>query len=319
MLHLSDVYHQILNLSILKVYKMNLKRYILICLIVVSAKASSNTCSLPKSLDTTQNMKIIKISSTANSDLKRNIKDLRSLCMYQVIFIENKFTWKMMLVYNPKNQNGPFWFLPHDDENTAFNSAIYSAKKYGGGFLAVESHGDRYFMGQDPNRNFGETAQTAHTCNKQKYAAPKYSKNIFQIIDAFKKRGQPYLAMHNNKNGWYGNGGSGGISILHSSYSTKSYPSGKVKVGHSKGIKDEDSLVYIAGISTTPPNSKLSNLLKRGMHTKYEVVNKDNNDCSMSNYVVLKKGGHYYNIESEHGDIVAQKQMIDQLMKILKP
>jgi hypothetical protein len=24
----------------------------------------------------------------------------------------------------------------------------------------------------------------------------------------------PYLALHNNKNGWHGNGGSGGISVL---------------------------------------------------------------------------------------------------------
>jgi hypothetical protein len=239
--------------------------------------------------------------------------------MYQVAFRENKFLWKMLLVFNPKKKNGPFWFLPHDDENTAFSSAVYATKKYGGGFLSVESNGGRYFMGQDPNRNFGETTQTARTCNKQKFAAPKYSRNVFQIIDAFKKKGQPYLAMHNNKNGWYGNGGTGGISIQHSSVSTKSYLSGKVKIGQKKGIKDEDSLVYIAGTSTIPPNSKLNSLLKGGMHTKYEVVNKNNNDCSMSNYVVLKKGGNYYNIESEHGDMIAHKQMIDQLMKILKP
>ncbi len=298
---------------------MNLKLYIFFCFVIISAKASTATCTLPKSLVNTQDMKIIKISSTTNPDLKRNMKAMQSLCVYQVKFTENKFSWKMILVYNPKKSNGPFWFLPHDDENTAFSSAIYSTKKYGGGFLAVESHGDRYFMGQDPNRNFGETTQTAYTCSKQKYAAPKYSKNIFKIIDAFKKRGQPYLAIHNNKNGWYGNGGTGGISIQHSSRSTKSYPSGKVKVGQKMGIKDEDSLVYIAGISTTPKSSKLNNLLKRGMHTKYEIVNKNNNDCSMSNYVVLRKGGHYYNIESEHGDTVAQKQMIDQLMNILKP
>jgi hypothetical protein len=285
----------------------------------VSAKASSNICTLPKSLVYTKNMSIIKLSSRKNPDLKRNWKSLKSLCMYQVAFRENKFLWKMLLVFNPKKKNGPFWFLPHDDENTAFSSAVYATKKYGGGFLAVESHGGRYFMGQDPNRNFGETTQTARTCNKQKFAAPKYSRNVFQIIDAFKKKGQPYLAMHNNKNGWYGNGGTGGISIQHSSISTKSYLSGKVKIGQKKGIKDEDSLVYIAGTSTIPLNSKLNSLLKGGMHTKYEVVNKNNNDCSMSNYVVLKKGGNYYNIESEHGDMIAQKQMIDQLMKILKP
>jgi hypothetical protein len=38
----------------------------------------------------------------------------------------------------------------------------------------------------------------------------------------------------------------------------------------------------------------------------------------MSNFIVLNKNSNYYNIESEHGDIVAQKLMIDRLMKILK-
>ena len=285
---------------------------------VMSAKASSNVCVLPKSLANTQNMQITRILS-GSSDLKRNANSLKAMCVYSITFQENKSPWKMILVYNPVKTNGPFWFLPHDNENTAFSSAVYATKKYGGGFLAVESHGSRYFMGQDPNRNFGETAQTAHACSKQKYAAPKYSKNIFRIIDVFKKRGMPYLAMHNNKNGWYGNGGTGGISIQKSSHSTKSYPSGKVKVGHRMGIKDEDSLVYIAGTSAIPNSTKLNNLLNSGLHTKYEIVNRYNNDCSMSNYVVLRKGGHYYNIESEHGDLVAQKQMIDQLMNILKP
>jgi hypothetical protein len=59
-------------------------------------------------------------------------------------------------------------------------------------------------------------------------------------------------------------------------------------------------------------------IIHSGMHVKYEIVNKNNNDCSMSNFIVLNKNSNYYNIESEHGDIVAQKLMIDRLMKILK-
>ena len=160
---------------------------------MVSAKASSNICTLPKSLTHTKDMNIVKLTSSRNSDIKRNLKSLKSLCIYQVEFKENAFLWRMLLVFNPKKKNGPFWFLPHDDENTAFTSAVYATKKYGGGFLAVESNGGRYFMGQDPNRNFGDNWRTAKTCRNQKYPAPKYSKNIFAIINNFRKSNMPFL------------------------------------------------------------------------------------------------------------------------------
>ena len=113
------------------------------------------------------------------------------------------------------------------------------------------------------------------------------------------------------------NGGSGTISILTKSGKVKSYRAGNVIRGKRKGIQDEDSLVYIAGRSKLPQKSVLEPLLQSKMHTKYEIVNATNNDCSMSNYVVLKKGGRYYNIEAEHGDEKAQRMMVDRLMKII--
>jgi len=124
--------------------------------------------------------------------------------------------------------------------------------------------------------------------------------------------------MHNNKNGWYGNGGSGTISILAKSRTVKSYKAGNVIRGKKKGINDEDSLVYIAGKSKLPQKPVLEPLLQSQLHTKYEIVNAANNDCSMSNYVVLKKDGKYYNIVSEHRGEKAQKMMVDRLMKIIK-
>jgi hypothetical protein len=261
-----------------------------------------------------------KVSSASlenTTKLKRYREQTQDLCIHLLTFKEAKYTWRMLLVYNPKKYKSAFWFLPHDDENTAFKSALYATRKYGGGFLSILSSGKRYFNGQDPNRNFGTTAQTANTCKKQKYAAPMYSKNIFKIIDTFKMNGAPYLALHNNKNGWHGNGGSGGISVLNSSKQVKSYKAGDVLTGHRKGIKDEDSMVYIASTKSNDKNNKVKTLIRNNMHVKYEMVNEYNNDCSMSNYVVLNKGEHYFNIESEHGDFMAQKAMIDKLMKII--
>jgi hypothetical protein len=52
------------------------------------------------------------------------------------------------------------------------------------------------------------------------------------------------------------------------------------------------------------------------MNVKYEIVSPANNDCSMSNYVVLgKHTSRYYNIEAQHGHTRVQKKMVDLLMK----
>ena len=293
-------------------------RIVLFALIVsVYLLGKDTTCKLPKNIYDLWT-KESRSSLYKIKDVKRNKNILSTMCMFKISIKEKPYLWEMLLIYNPKKPKGAFWFLPHDDENTAFDTAVYSAYKYGGGFLSVISNDKRYFQGQDPNRNFGETREVARTCPKQKYPAALFSKYVFQIVDTYRAPGMPYLAMHNNKNGWYGNGGSGTISILTKSSKVKSYRAGSILQGKRKGIKDEDSLVYIAGKSKQPRESVLEPLLQNKLHTKYEVVNVANNDCSMSNYVVLKKGGRYYNIEAEHGDARAQRAMVDRLMRIIR-
>ena len=282
-------------------------RYLaLLCLVTFS----SATCTLPtelRGLAKTVTLKSLK----KNRDVQRNIGALKNMCLYKVSFKESKYQWTMLLVTHPKQSKGPFWYLPHDDENTAFDAAVYATKKYGGGFLAVMSGNHRNMQGQDPNRNFGETRNTANTCKNQHYPAAKYSKNVFKIIDTFRHTKYPYLALHNNKNGWYGNGGHGGVSILKSSATVHSYPAPK----HSR-LQDEDNLIYIAGKSKTPNAKKLKQFLGFGLNVKYEIIDSRHNDCSLSNYVILrKKTSNYINIESQHGDLKTQKMMVDKILK----
>jgi len=246
------------------------------------------------------------------SDIKRNYAALKGLNVSLLGFKEGKYTWYMFLVTNPKRPNGPFWFLPHDNENSAFDSAVYATKKYGGGFLAIYNRDKRYNRGQDPNRNFSLSSTKEPSCKYQNAPSPIYTSTIMRVINEHKSTNMPYLALHNNTN-------RGGISILKNSPSTISYlayPKGKIYESNG-GVADEDSLVYIAGTSSTPPKSKVSRLLKMGLNTKYEIVNRYNNDCSMSNFIVLNYGENYYNIEAQHGKSATQKQMIDRLMKIL--
>ena len=277
-----------------------------------------SACLVPRGLED-----IVKKSSVQElkniKDVRRNAKALKNMCIYIVAFKEGKYPWKMLLVTHAKKPKGAFYFLPHDNENTAFDTAVYASQKYGGGFLAVMANNKRYFRGQDPNRNFGHTHHTARVCSKQKYPAPLYSSNVFKIIDTFKSSSYPYMALHNNKNGHFGNGGSGGVSILRSSTLVKSYLAHKNISKKTRALADEDALVYIAGTASQPSKYKLQALLGLGLNTRYEIVNKVSNDCSLSNYVVLTKGSRkYYNIEAQHGDLQTQKKMLDLMMKIIK-
>ena len=271
--------------------------------IYIFAKSS---CSLPS------NIQALNIKSGISAlknypDIRRNYRSLNELCVHLIGFNEGKIHWKMLLVTNPKHSHGLFWYLPHDNENSAFTTAVYAVKKYGGGFLAVAGKGERYFQGQDPNRNFSMSHY--RVCSKQKAPSPIYTKIVFSIINTYRGSAMPYLALHNNTN-------RGGVSILKDNSSTKSflaYPKREVLTG--RGLADEDSIVYIAGSSKKPPMSKINAILRSGLNVKYEFVNHSNNDCSMSNYVILqKRTNKYYNIEAQHGKSSTQKEMVDRLI-----
>ena len=269
-------------------------------------------CLVPKSIEPL----LVKKSLAIVNDYKRNANDLKRLCVHQLAVKEGKYLWNMLLVTHPNVSIGAFWFLPHDNENSAFDAAIYAVKKYGGGFLSIMANDKRYYKNQDPNRNFSLNATKEKSCKHQKTSSHKFTKIITSIIQEYTHDKFPILALHNNKNSWYGGVGQGGVSILNSSKSVYSYKAHKDITSYTKGLKDEDSLVYIAGKNVTPNKSILNDLLKRGLNVKYEIVNRHNNDCSLSNYVILNRPNlGYYNVEAEHGDTQTQKIMIDKLMQ----
>jgi len=264
---------------------------------------------------------MVKVESVdeykSNRDIYRNLKDIQKLCIKQIAFKENMYEWKMLLVWNPSKPKGAFWYLPHDDENTAFDSAVYATHHYGGGFLAVMNSDRRIFKGQDPNRNFGTTPSQARICSQQKYPAPIYVNTIFSIIDSFRDRRYPYLTLHTNSNGHSGNGGAGHISMLKQGSTVLSFPATTIKRGKRLGLSDEDSLIYIATKNKKPNMDRVKRFNDLWINVKYELVNPSRNDCSMSNYVVLGLGSEeYINIEVEHGDRDTQRVMIDKVLSL---
>ena len=258
-------------------------------------------CPLPENLNNTVT-KVPLSSSSDASDIKRNSSSMGDLCANRISFYDKGQKWTLLLVRNTKQPQGPFWYLPHDNENSALDAAVYATNKYGGGFLSVEASGNRYVSGKDPNRQFKSSS--------------KYTKNIFKIIDTFKRKDMPYLTLHSNKDGHKNNGGDGTVSMKVSTSQTKSYPAGRIGVGKKEGLRDEDNLIYLAGNKTD--QHKIKTLNNMGVHVKYELVTPGSNDRSMSNYVALNRSKHgYVNIESEDGDTGTQKEMIDKVMKLI--
>jgi len=292
-----------------------MKRVVLLMTILITSIYAQN-CSMPSTLSSIYSTKITNIDKY--SDLKRNRTNLSSLCIREVLLKEHKYNWRFLLIWNKNRPKGAFWFLPHDNENSAFDSAIYSTNRYGGGFLSVLANNSRYFNKQDPNRNFGVDSRSARVCRGQKYPAPKYSSTIFKIIDYFKSSNMPYLALHNNSNGYRGNGGSGGVSMLNCSKNTKCFKANNIIRGDKKGLRDEDTLIYLASKNGVNYNKvKLFNNL--GLNIKYELINPNRNDCSMSNFVILNRGSsNYINIETQHGDSKTQKLMIDKIIRLYR-
>lgn len=252
-------------------------------------------------------------SQVADPDIRGQRQTLSNskYCITETRVAEGGLNWRLHVIKNTK-RSGPLFVIPHDNENSAFPSAIYGLEKYGGTLVAVEAGERRIFKGQDPNRNFGITRSAAAACPKQRAPAPKYTNAIMK----HRKSGQPIIALHSNSNGWSGNGGSGTISINRNSKVMRPFVTA---IARSRRLADEDTLIVIA--STKPPGKDRKQAKaveyftkKAGVNVLYEYVKPSQNDCSLSNYVVLNKLGSYFNVEVENGDVKTQKNVLDIVM-----
>ncbi|ESQ14437.1 MAG: hypothetical protein N838_11570 [Thiohalocapsa sp. PB-PSB1] len=249
-------------------------------------------------------------------DIQRNLNAIRNarLCYRRQQVREGPFRWVFHILEHPKAPKGPFWVLPHDNENTAFDAAVYAVATYGGGLLAVDSGGRRHFLGQDPNRNFSSSRAESRLCRDQRLPAPGYTA---AVLNHYKGRRGPYLALHNNYDGWQGNGGRGTISLYRETRSSRGFPAQHADAQ----LRDEDNLVFIAGPRALSADSavrrRISALNAVGLNVVYKRVDRRSFDCSLSDYIARHAVGEYYNIEAEYGQRQAQQQMIDRLMQAL--
>lgn len=251
-------------------------------------------------------------SDMRDKDVKRHAAVLgpeSGLCLSDLDFEENGLKWQITVIDNTKQPNGPTIYLLHDNENAAFDTAIYSVLRYGGKVIAVEAGDSRTHQNQDPNRNFGMTKKATASCKEmRKRPAPLFTQFL---LDLRNPRISFFLTLHNNANGHTGNGGSGGISAARTSAVMSGFMTEAAKT-------DEDDAILLAGTKPFEQERRAKRaadfFLERGVNVIYEHVIPERNDCSFSNYVVLNGLGEYFNIEAEHGHLDQQKAMLDLLM-----
>jgi hypothetical protein len=260
-----------------------------------------------------------------DGDVARNRQALvsRDLCLRLEVFSEGRLRWVLQIIQNRRNPDGPLWAVPHDDEDVAFDSAIYGVLRYGGTVVAVERNHDRYNRigkrKQDPNRNFQIRGEGK--CQLQLAGSPVFTRRFLQGL----RKGQPIVALHSNKPGFdlvpeldeeksKGNV-SIGIERKPDSNITE-FPAARPMRARSPA----DTLIYVA--SSHPPGSDaqasrfVAALNASGIHVLYEHVRE--NDCSLSNYAV-RHAIPYVNLEVVDGDDTgAQTRMIDVVMRLIR-
>ena len=220
-----------------------------------------------------------------DGDFKRNRSALSSaeFCIQQDTFTEGGLRWVLQIVYSKKNRHSVLWVVPHDNEDDAFDSAVYGLQQHGGTIVAVETGGSRFNRSQDPNRNFNSgTAK----CPEQIAPSPVYTSRVMK----WWRERTPIVALHTNERGYAGDGkgGAGGISIA------KVPPPGTRAFRTAKSItakSPDDTLVFVASTEQPENDANLhrfvQTLNQKGINVLYEHVSRTRNDCSLSNYAAL--------------------------------
>jgi hypothetical protein len=241
------------------------------------------------------------LSSISDSDIARNAALIRKagLCYREEKLADAGLKWKLSIIENRAQPQGPRIAIPRDNEGSAFDVAVYAVATYGGRMVAVET-GDQKgkARAQDPNRAFG----TGKSCAGLKHPAPRYTERLIGLL----KGGRHWFSLHNND---------GGLSAA----TTSGQMTGFVNAAATGALADPHNVVVFAGseLVTEPgPIGWRNRLQSLGMNVIYEQVDASTNDCSLSNYLVLHRLasiGKYFNIMVGANDHRTQKKMVDLL------
>jgi hypothetical protein len=226
-------------------------------------------------------------------------------------FAEGDYRWTLIVISDPTRPAGPFWFVPHDDENAAFDAGLHALATYGGRLVAVANGGRRDLRPEgrrpagcvrpcDPNRDFGP-------------AGPLYDATVLGLMGP----GQPVVGLHTNAPGGTGRGGRGSV-FVDPTDTDRVFSSPTASGAFANG----DTVAIVAGrapkTQARPPCVETLNA--GGVQVAYEQVSGPPGgagDGSLSNRLALEARDPprvYVGLEARHGDVASEIAMIDVLM-----
>lgn len=243
----------------------------------------------------------------------------RGLAVSRIEFREERAAWRLFRIANMGKPRGPLWFVPHDNENAAFEAALAGVRAHGGVVIAIDSavadapDGVRRNMAVefgraiDPNRNFRD-------------GYPRYAATI---LADYARGARPIIALHTNAPGFDPGAsrcnrsdpkGRGEVSIRFCDDVMQPQPS----QGRAWPFDDDDSLAYVAHRNGTSPYSAYCGraLAHADFNVVFEKVTVS--DGSLSNYALLR-GLDYVNFETrERGlDPAALAESRDRLVAMI--
>ena len=223
------------------------------------------------------------------------------LSVSRIEFREDRAFWRVYRIVNLRHPPGPLWFVPHDNENAAFQAAVYAVRSYGGVVIAVEEARSldgpdsrmnpdvAYGRPIDPNRNFRDDT-------------PNYAATILADLGAPPRL---IIALHTNEPGYDAsessctppgatNTGKGEISVLLCSDLYSPRPS----VRAAWPYDDTDSVAIVSYLGDRSPASGYCArpLSDADMNIMFEHV--VTGDGSLSNYALFR-GLPYVNLETQ--------------------
>lgn len=241
------------------------------------------------------------------------------------------------------NDSAKDWafFAPHETEFVANEYVAKQIINKGGVFVVLRQEGkrlvtfdiDKHKVSIDPNRMFTKLGRLA-SINKLN---PEHRQNL-SLISKAEKRAEALclfvlkalsgkkppttiVAMHNNSNGFDGDGnnGIGNVSIIR--YQTKLASGAQFLIDTSNGTDDEDDLYFVTD------QADFNDMKKHGWNAVLQnpkvAVDPEEDDGSLSVYSEMK-GYRYINIEAErvtHGfgedHLSKQIEMVDYTFSLL--
>jgi hypothetical protein len=223
------------------------------------------------------------------------------LSVNRIEFREDRAFWRLYRIVNLRHPSGPLWFVPHDNENAAFQAAVYAVRSFGGVVIAIEEaraldgpdsrmNPDVAFgRSIDPNRNFRDDT-------------PNYAATILADLGAPPRL---IVALHTNEAGYSasestctppnaGYTGKGEISVLLCSDLYSPRPSMRA----AWPFDDTDSVAIVSYLGDRSPASGFCArpLSDADMNIMFEHV--VTSDGSLSNYALLRSLP-YVNLETQ--------------------